>query len=67
MAIDEDVYIKHGAVQAADTRACAIWSQSNTDPVDYRSPPEVNKTWCLTSTENIRLIRGGEKGGGGRG
>ena len=24
-------------------------------------------TWCLTSTETIRLIRDGEKGGGGRG
>ena len=22
-------------------------------------------TWCLTSTETIRLIRDGEKGGGG--
>ena len=25
------------------------------------------ETWCLTSTETIRLIRDGEKGGGGKG
>ena len=29
-------------------------------------PPErVSKTWCLTSIETVRLIRDGEKGGGG--
>ena len=25
----------------------------------------VKETWCLTSTETVRLIRDGEKGGGG--
>ena len=24
----------------------------------------VKETWCLTSTETVRLIRDGEKGGG---
>ena len=27
--------------------------------------PNSKQTWCLTSTETTRLIRDGEKGGGG--
>ena len=33
-------------------------------PDDVVGQSELVKTWCLTSTETIRLIRDGQKGGG---
>ena len=34
-------------------------------PTSLKHLPEVKETWCLMSTETMRVIRDGEKGGKG--